>query len=58
MVGNSRNWLNIVGLVDTHGQNNSEETVVEDSCHIINWLVDISIIAGSGTEWLEPVETG
>jgi len=36
----------------------SEESVLEDSYHILNWLEDMSIIAGSGTEWLEPVETG
>jgi hypothetical protein len=33
----------------------SEESVVEDSYQVLNWLENMSILAGSGTEWLEPV---
>jgi hypothetical protein len=36
----------------------SEESVVEDSYHVLNWLENMSILSGSGTEWLELVETG
>ncbi len=37
----------------------TEESVVEESYQVLNWLlVNMSILAGSGTEWLEPVETG
>jgi hypothetical protein len=34
----------------------SEESVVEDSYHVLNLLKDMSTVAGSGTEWLELVE--
>jgi hypothetical protein len=36
----------------------SEESPVEDSYQVINWLEDMSILAWSGTESLETVETG
>ncbi len=36
----------------------SEESVVDDSYQVLNWLEDMSIFAGFGTEWLEQVETG
>ncbi len=36
----------------------SEETVIDDSYQVLNWLEDMSNLAGSGTEWLELVETG
>ncbi len=37
----------------------SEESVVEDSYQVLNsGLENLSVIAGSGTEWLEPVEIG
>jgi hypothetical protein len=59
MVGTGLNWLNIVGLDEnTLAMIGSEENVVEDSYHILNWLKDMSILAGSGTEWLEPVDAG
>jgi hypothetical protein len=36
----------------------SEESVVEDRYQVLNWLENMSFLAGSGTERLEPVETG
>ncbi len=36
----------------------NEESVVEDSYQVLNWLENMSIIAGSGMGWLEPVATG
>ena len=37
----------------------TEESVVEESYQVLNWLlVNMSILAGSGMEWLAPVETG
>jgi hypothetical protein len=38
--------------------NGSEGSVVEDSYHVLNWMENMSILSGSGTEWLEPLETG
>jgi hypothetical protein len=36
----------------------SEDSLVEDSYQILNWLEDMSILAGFGKEMLELVETG
>ncbi len=59
MVGTGWNLLNIVGLEEnTLAMVGSEESVVEDSYQVLNWLENMSILAGSGMEWLAPVETG
>jgi hypothetical protein len=36
----------------------SEESVLVDTYQVLNWLQNMSILAGFDTGWLEPVETG
>ncbi len=47
-------WISL----NTLAMNGNAESVVEDSYQVLNWLKNMSILAGSGTEWLELVETG